>query len=629
MSYISLGGAYATRSLIASAQRCVNLIVEYTYPRSGEPFPSMLYESPGTVLLRNSPTSICRCVFKSSNGSLFVIYGQVIYYVSSSWVFTVIGTMQPSQLADIVPRNTPCSMIDNGITVFVVDNSVDGWTFDLSSNGSTGFARINPTTNLGFYGSPRIDQQDTFFLFSKPNTNIWYVSDSNSTNCDPLQFSAKSTSPDPIIALAAVHGLIWILGEFSWEIWQGAVVDTINLFPYQKIPNAYGNWGCAALYSVAVMENQIFWLAQDKSGKGIVYMGESINAVRISTHAIENSINDYITISDAVGYCYQQEGHFFYVLNFPSANDHRGVTWVYDGSNKEWTERMTISQNTFDIRDWNGIEYRHRIQCCSEAYGFIIGGDWENSNFYQLDLNTYTDCGQPIVRIKSGQQEMDTNLNSRVHYKSLVVNMEVGSEASSTIIPAITVINCSFTGPDGTLLQNYSNSNDIGATFTKENGTTNAIIFNNQLVGQTFGSSNYLASGKSINSDYIVRFNTGFTQNSIPNNNSSLYVIGRADNSNNGYKSSITSNGNVLTANLSVMNTSNSYVVSIGTNISGFYEMDLTMIGTSISLSTYRSTDGYWLNSAGSWEPTKTSAISINDSSYPNAGRILIGGNWL
>ena len=73
-----------------------------------------------------------------------------------------------------------------------------------------------------------------------------------------------------------------------------------------------------------LMNNGIFWLGQDARGQGMVYRSNGYTGQRISTHAVEWQIQQYGTLSDAIGYTYQQDGHSFYVLIFPTAN----TTWV-------------------------------------------------------------------------------------------------------------------------------------------------------------------------------------------------------------------------------------------------------------------------------------------------------------
>ena len=48
----------------------------------------------------------------------------------------------------------------------------------------------------------------------------------------------------------------------------------------------------------------------------------------VSNRGIEQMINTFARIDDAIAYAYQKNGHSFYVLTFPTANK----TLVYDAS---------------------------------------------------------------------------------------------------------------------------------------------------------------------------------------------------------------------------------------------------------------------------------------------------------
>jgi hypothetical protein len=50
------GGAYRNRSLIANAQRCVNLYLEKNEEASQSPVPFTLYTRPGLRKLMDAPT---------------------------------------------------------------------------------------------------------------------------------------------------------------------------------------------------------------------------------------------------------------------------------------------------------------------------------------------------------------------------------------------------------------------------------------------------------------------------------------------------------------------------------------------------------------------------------------------
>ena len=194
---------------------------------------------------------------------------------------------------------------------------------------------------------------------------------------DPLVFATAVGSPDGVAAVEASHRELWVFGTSSVEVWY--YVDS-DVFPFMRIQGAYAELGCAAPYSVAKLDNGLYWLGADARGFGIVYRNQGYSGVRISTHAIEYAIQGYGNIEDAVGYTYQQEGHAFYVLNFPTAN----ATWVYDVSTGAWHERAGFINGNFT---------RHRANCqCTFDYTTVVG-DYENGNIYAFDLDVYADNG--------------------------------------------------------------------------------------------------------------------------------------------------------------------------------------------------------------------------------------------
>ena len=67
-------GSYMARSVIASAQRCVNL---YTEPNPKDsPFPFTCYPTPGLTVLWSPPSPVpARGVYAASNGDLTMWLG--------------------------------------------------------------------------------------------------------------------------------------------------------------------------------------------------------------------------------------------------------------------------------------------------------------------------------------------------------------------------------------------------------------------------------------------------------------------------------------------------------------------------------------------------------------------------
>jgi hypothetical protein len=162
------------------------------------------------------------------------------------------------------------------------------------------------------------------------------------------------------------------------------------------------------------MDNGLFWLGTDARGQGIVYRANGYTGVRISTHAVEYAIAQYGNISDAIAYTYQQEGHAFYVLTFPSGN----ATWVYDVATQAWHERAGWSDSGF---------MRHRSNCQCNFNGNIIVGDFENGNIYTFDLDVYADNGDIQKWLRSWRAlPTGTNNLKRTAHHSLQLDCESG-----------------------------------------------------------------------------------------------------------------------------------------------------------------------------------------------------------
>ena len=302
-------------------------------------------------------------------------------------------------------------MADNGTTLVLVDGTTSGYTIDLATNAFA--ALVDPTGS--FVGADRVRYLDTFFLFNKPGTQFFYTSLSNGVVFDPLYIAGKVGYADNLIALEVMHREIWLVGEKTTEIWFDAGSAA---FPFQLVPGAFIQHGCTAKNSVVAQDLAVFWLSKDPQGANIVLMGSNYNVERISTHAIEHQFATYSTVSDAIGYIYQEEGHMFYVLNFPTAD----ATWVYDISQKLWHERVWL--------DGNGIEHRHRSNVFAHAYGSYVVGDWQNGNLYALDQNNYTDNGAPIKRVRSFPHTL--NELKRIIYRKFIADMQTGAQTDPT-----------------------------------------------------------------------------------------------------------------------------------------------------------------------------------------------------
>lgn len=394
-----IGPSYTLRSVNVDCQRCVNLYPEQDELGTGKAGEVMaLNSTPGLALLETLPTSPLRGAYTAGNGTLYVVAGNVLYSISSTWNATALGTLLTSA--------GPVSMADNGILLNVVDGQY-GYYFTFATSS---FIQI---TDPGFLGATQVAYFDTQFVYNQPGTGQLYLGPSSAaatTPFDATQVAQAESKSDTLMAISNSHENLWLFCSGHTEVWYDAG-NAYPTFPYQPIQGAIIEIGCAAAFSVARQNDTVFWLGADDKGQGIVWMANGYTPQRISTHAVEYAMQGYASISDATGYCYQENGHNFYVLNFTAGN----ATWVFDMTTSLWHERAHTATGVFN---------RHLGQCHAFAYGVHVLGDWQSGNLYQMSSNIYADNGGPITRMRIAPHIVEDL--DRVFYSSFQLDIETG-----------------------------------------------------------------------------------------------------------------------------------------------------------------------------------------------------------
>ena len=388
-----LGSAYVTRSVNAADNRMVNLFPEVV-PEGGKE-PAFLQRAPGLTRLLTAGAGPIRGMWQYGNYG-YAVSGDTLYQIDSNWNAVAKGT---------VAGTGPVSMADNGTQLFIAANP-NGYIYNAQTDV---FQRI---TDIDFPGAVTVGYIDGYFVFNEPNSQkIWVTQLLNGTSIDPLDFASAEGNPDSVVAVFVDHREVWVFGTNSTEVWYDAGLTD---FPLTRIQGAFNELGCAAPYSIAKMDNQIYWLGKDARGQGMVYRAAGYIGQRISTHAIEWQLQEYANLEDAVGYTYQQDGHSFYVLNFPTAN----TTWVFDVATGAWHERASFSNGAFN---------RHRGNCQMFFNATNVVGDYQNGKIYKLDLDNYADDGDPQKWLRSWRA-LPTGANNlaRTIQHSMQLDCETG-----------------------------------------------------------------------------------------------------------------------------------------------------------------------------------------------------------
>jgi hypothetical protein len=415
-----VGGSNEARSANASIQRSVNVYLEVD--QKNERAPIALYGTPGMTLRVTAGTSVARGALRFSSSYAYWVVGNTVYRMDTSYVLTSCGTINTS--------SGRVGMASNGTEVIIVDGT-DGWLV----NGTT----LTEITDADFPNGVTVaTAQDGYFLVAGDSTGrlYWNETPNSGTSWVGTDFSTAEGKPDNTIGLLSNHRELWVVGTESTEIFINTG-DSDALFA--RSGNTFIEQGTVSGWTVQPMDSTVYWLGASKEGEGIVFKADGYNPRRISTHAMEQKIRGYSTISDAFAFTYQFDGHSFYVLTFPTANK----TWFWDEASQEWFE--WVWRNPSD-----NSENRHRANCCVFFNRKQLVGDWENGKISSLEMDVYTDVGpttntDAILRKRVTQTTSEDG--ARLFFEDLQIDRDTGVGLASG------------QGSDPMLMIRYSNDN--------------------------------------------------------------------------------------------------------------------------------------------------------------------------
>ena len=380
-----IGPAYQTRSLNAGVEDLVNLYVEMPESRSGMP---ALYGRPGQKLLMVLPDSPVRAELYQDQRSWAVAGGS--YIETTSGVPVVIGPVANDGLPAGIYTNG-----QEGHQNFIVSGGF-GYIHDLNSNAFGLIADSQFPQGYAVCG----DFMDGFFLVvtnaaAPAGTSFQLSSGTVGTPEDgtnwstPLYLAKRSIASDNIMRLIVNHREMWLFGSVTSEGWSDTGATN---FPLAPIPGVFIDQGIGAVWSAVRLDNSVAWLAQNRDGNRTVMSVNQLAPQRISNFAVEESLRRCPTISDFIGYVFQEGGHLFYVLT-STVNK---LTWVYDvsqGPKLGWARWSWLNPVS-------GLEEAILGRCHTAAFGSHWIGDRNSGNVYVQSMDYFTDNGNAILAVR-------------------------------------------------------------------------------------------------------------------------------------------------------------------------------------------------------------------------------------
>lgn len=338
------------------------------YPAADTDKGVIMFGSPGLSEVYDcSGGTMVRCL-KAAGDYLYAVVADE--NAATSTVYRFDQNFAAKTLGTINSFSDPVMAEYNGVQVAFCDGSTI-YVYNIATNV---FAEI---ADVDFPGASYLTYQDGYGVFLNPGTQQFYLTALyDFTDIDALDYASAEGMPDNLMAIMMNYREIWMFGEKSIEIWYNAGTSP---FPFARVQGGYIEQGISAPYSVAKMDNMIYWL----SNRAQVMVGMGYQPQIVSSRKMEREIEGYAKIDDAFGFSYVFEGHSFYQITFPTG----GTTWVYDAATKMWHKRTSYPD-----------QGRHRANCYAYFFGKHYVGDFENGKIYQMDSGSYDDNGEEIVR---------------------------------------------------------------------------------------------------------------------------------------------------------------------------------------------------------------------------------------
>lgn len=346
---------------------------------------------------------------------------------------TVIGTLNTNSGPVCIRDNGP------GGYAVIVDGQY-GYLYNISSGALT------VITDPAFLPADRVSFIDGWLIFNHVGTQTFFTTAPTpyTVTFSGSFYALKDSSSDNLITMIENNRELWLIGERTSEVWYDA--GGAN-FAFSRIPGVSPQIGCSAAQSIARMGQSLVWLAKSERGENVVIATQQYGYEQISTRAVETAITSYPQISDAIGFVYEEEGHLFYVLTFPTADR----TWVYDATTELWHERGSYNPET-------GSYHRFKGACFANYQNIRMVGDYQAQTGYQMSRECYSDGDTPLVGIRRAPHLWSRENRKRLFHGSLQIEFA----------PGVGLQTGQGSNPQAMLRW----SDDGGATFGSEHWTT-------------------------------------------------------------------------------------------------------------------------------------------------------------
>jgi hypothetical protein len=322
-------------------------------------------KAPMAVLPAPGLTEFCEVTDTPGRGTIYLPDLDVAYVVHSSGVYKVVeagtatrvGTVPGSDFVQISRNQAtdPQITIRCNAGLFYIENDV-----------------VVKISDEDLPDTVSQDQVGGYTAFGIEDRRVFLSSINQTQTIVGTDYATAEQSADPLVKVKGDRGDLFIFKKETTEPWR----NTGNAdFPFEPLPGTLIKKGLLSPTAVVDSDNTLVWPAHDYQ----VVKLSGYQAQRISTHAIERTLQAETNPTGILGYGHTYEGHAFSTFT--------GTDWTrsYDSATQLWHDRQS----------WQ-LEY-WRARFPFRAWNKWIFQDALSGKLLQLDDDAFDEDGDPLI----------------------------------------------------------------------------------------------------------------------------------------------------------------------------------------------------------------------------------------
>ena len=411
-----VGSSYQGRSNNIDASRCINLFPEISVDKDsktvvalvGTPGTKTFAEFPYPHAIRSPEIRMMHTVIDRT----FVVSGYYLYELYSNGSRSIVRGQFSTSSGRISSKDNGIASLGVGGNQLMMIAGGLGYIYNILTTEFTQITDINFPQN-----AQQVEYMDGYFIVTN-DTMGFYVSELYDGLVWPgLARAAIISTPDLIQKPVNIHQQLFFIKQFVSEVWYNAGTPTSQGSPFARVQGAVIDYGAIAQESIVIGNNTVFFLANQRTADSGSFVGvvmvNGYSPQVISPPCINYKIQQLSRLDNATAYHYNDEGHSFYVLTFPSDD----ITFVYDSSTNMWHERSSGDTSLSST-------HRHLGDLYTYNFGKHLISQYNDSKILHMSSNYYDDDGISITAIRTAPAIFDRKELANVRITKLTIDAE-------------------------------------------------------------------------------------------------------------------------------------------------------------------------------------------------------------